>query len=122
MFSVLVVVQADISGSYTSTLEVPVPLKKPPATSTLPLGNNVAVWASLATWSDPAGCQLIEAGSNSSAVSSGASPAPPTTSTRPVDNRVAVCANRATFMLPTLVHIPVTGLYDSALISALVPK
>src|SRR5262249_42932892 len=42
-FSALVCVQVAERESYTSTLVVPPPVKNPPATRTLPLGNNVAV-------------------------------------------------------------------------------
>ena len=45
-------------------------------------------------------------------------PSPPTTSTSPLASSVAVCDLRAVDMLPITVHVPVVGLYNSALARA----
>src|SRR5262245_7399924 len=74
-------------------------LLPPPATSTLPLNNNVAVKNSRFTFMEPVVIHFPVAGSYSSAeLVTPAAVEPPATSTLPLDSSVAVWDARATFM------------------------
>jgi len=87
----------------------------PPAMSTFPLGNNVAVWNTLAT---PVmlsvAVNLPAAGSYSSALARYGYElllAPCAISTFPLGNNVAVWPHLATVMLPVVVNVPWLGSY-----------
>ena len=81
-------VQFPVAGSYSSALVL---LLNPPATSTLPLGSNVAVCKSRAALRPPVAVQLPVAGSYSSAlVKRPLRFSPPATSTLPLGSNVAV--------------------------------
>src|SRR6516164_2855605 len=97
-------------------------------TSTLPLGSSPAIcWLRPAVML-PVGPNVPVAGSYSSALLSGPLPPPPppapppATSTRPLGSSVAVWKARAPLMLPVGFHVPVAGLYSSALENAVQPK
>jgi hypothetical protein len=88
-----VAVQLPLAGSYNSALAIG--LKKlgsttPPATSTLPLGSNVAVWAKRALVRLPVALHIPLAGSYSSALVRELPLYPPATSTLPLGSNVAV--------------------------------
>jgi hypothetical protein len=97
----------------------------PPATSTLLLGSNVAVWPVLASAMAPVGVNPPLAGSYSSASESWwALPfpvSPPAMSTCPSGNKVAVDTVVVTppalscIMLPVALKAPLVGSYSSAL-------
>jgi hypothetical protein len=78
----------------------------PPATSTLPEGRRVAVWAFRGLESDPAVLQEPVAGSYSSAEER---PAPAATNTFPERSRVAVWSFRPSTIEPVLLQAPVAG-------------
>ena len=87
------VVQLSLAGSYSSALVGVARLPYPPATSTLPEGNSVAVWKKRPLFKLPVVVvQLSLAGSYSSALVRVAPlPYPPATSTLPEGNSEAVC-------------------------------
>ena len=86
-------VHVPLAGSYSSALLRPLPLlPTPAATSTLPLGSNVAVCDRRAVVRLPVSLQLPLAGSYSSALLTATKLAsyPPATSTLPLGSNVAV--------------------------------
>ena len=90
----LAVVNVPATGSYSSGLARAAPLLSiPPATSTFPLPNSVAVWENLATFMLPVAVKVPAAGSYNSALA-GNPPllsSPPAMSTLPLgNNNVAV--------------------------------
>jgi len=68
------------------------PSDVPPATSTVPLGNNVAVWLNLAVFSEFAAIQAPVDGLYNSALETDVPPSvvPPATSICPPESKVAV--------------------------------
>src|SRR5438874_1364631 len=142
MLRLPVALQVPLAGSYSSAL-----LRSAEraaghaATSTLPLGNKVAVCAArsvlrlpvarqvslgsnAAVWYPRAmlrllfALQLALAGSYCSALlrEPPPVPAPAATSTLPLGNKVAVCAPRSVLRLPVALHVPLAGSYSSALL------
>ena len=63
-----VALQVPLAGSYSSAVVRRSPKLYPPATSTLPLGSNVAVWMTRAVARLPVGLHVPLAGSYSSAL------------------------------------------------------
>src|SRR5262245_27882590 len=89
-----VAVQAPVLGSKISISAREVsPSEVPPATSTVPLGNKVALWLNLALFSVFVAVQVPSALYNST-LETEELPlvVPPATSTCPVGSNVAVCA------------------------------
>ena len=80
-----------LAGSYSSALVRKTPFY-PPATSTLPLGSNVAVCCRRAVLRLPVALHVPLAGSYSSALGEGLKllSSPPATSTLPLGSNVAV--------------------------------
>ena len=100
-------------GSKRSTLGRASPLPSvPPAISTFPLGNKVAVCNSLATAMLAADVKVPAAGSYSSVIESFP---PPTMSTVPFPSKVAVCLFLAVVMLSMAANVPIPEMYRSAL-------
>src|SRR5215469_4533782 len=93
----------------------------PPATSTSPPGRSVAVCCSRARCIAPVFAHLPVLGLYSSAplvslhAVSSQELNPPVTSTSPLRSSVAVWYWRPACMLPVRAHVPVAGLYSSAL-------
>jgi hypothetical protein len=106
-----VAVNVPAPGSYNSA----VASSPPPAMSTFPLGNNVAVGRVLASVMLPADVNVPALGSYSSALVSRPPSSPPATSTHPLDSNVAVPPILAANMLPVRAKVPVDGSYNSAL-------
>src|SRR6266481_4651072 len=96
-----VTLQLPVVGSYSSALVRKTPLY-PPATSTLPLGSNVAVCCRRAVLRLPLASHVPLAASYSSALVLGLKllSSPPATSTLPLGSNVAVCPSRAVLRLP----------------------
>ena len=94
MLRLPVALHVPLAGSYSSALLRPLPLPSgvPPATSTLPLGSNVAVWKKRAVLRLPVAVHVPLAESYSSALLRGVlkSGVPPATSTLPLFSNVAV--------------------------------
>src|SRR5205807_2568816 len=86
-------VQVPLSGSYSSALAIGGEgkvISSAPATCTMPLGNNVAVFADRPLFRLPVTVQVPVAGSYSSALGRAPLLSPPATSTLPLGNCVAV--------------------------------
>ncbi len=90
----------------------------PPATSTLPLGSNVAVCKSRSMLRLLVALHVPVAGSYTSALlrMPPGIPNPPATSTLPLGSNVAVCNLRRVLRLPVALQIPVAGSYSSAVL------
>ncbi len=127
-----------VAGLYSSAVATSLQksssqLLKPPAASTWPFGNRVAVKDSRPYFIDPVAVHVPVAGLYSSALARALSklPAsqpyawplqpPPATSTWPSDSRVAVCPDRATFIAPVAAQVPAAGSYSSALVTCSKP-
>ena len=106
--------QAPLAGPYSLALARSLEFR-PPATSTLPLGSNVAVAPLRALFSEPVALHVPVAESYSSALDRSPLPYPPATSTLPLGSNVAVAPLRALFSEPVAFHVPVAGSYSSAL-------
>src|SRR4029077_14255336 len=100
--------------SYNSAKLRDLPLN-PPATSTLPLGSNVAVCLARPMLRLPVALPVPLAGSYSSALLGGP-PSPPATSTLPLGSNVAVCLARRMLRVPVALHVPLAGSYSSAVL------
>src|SRR5258707_3700659 len=100
MLRLPVALHVPVAGSYSSALLRKLTPLNPPATSTLPLGNNVAVCARRAVLRLLVALQVPVAGSYSSALASSPPLNPPATSTLPLGNNVAVCTKSAVLRLP----------------------
>jgi hypothetical protein len=103
-----------MSTIYGSALYRSAPARTPnidsrPATSTLPLRSDVAVWPWRPGLEQVVVVQFPLTGSYSSAVRVNL---PLTTSTCPFGSNVAVCSLRAFAMLPVGVDTPVAGSYE----------
>ena len=88
-----VAVNVPAAGSYSSALaSIAAAVARPPAMSTFPLGNNVAVCPYLPAVMLPVAVNVPVAGSYSSALARACHlPSPPAMSTFPLGNNVAVC-------------------------------
>src|SRR5437773_713629 len=115
-----VAVQVPVAGLYNSALDK-APLLKPPAASTFPFESSVRTNDSRPVVLLPVAVQLPVTGLYSSALARGEAPQqafgsrPPATRTSPFGSRTASWPVRAIVMLPVSVHLPVEGLYNSAL-------
>ena len=90
---------------------------KPPVTSTLPLGNNEAVWKLRAVLIDPVAVQVPVAGLKSSALVESLALYPPAARTVPLGNSVSMRLLRAVLIAPVVgVQLPVAGSYISELV------
>src|SRR5689334_10538618 len=104
--------QIPVDGIYTSALSYAVPFPScPPTTSTVPLGNNVAVWLLRAVIMLLVAIQDRVAGLYISALPSRE---PPAASTVPLGSNMAVCSARGVIILPVVAQTCVDGLYTSA--------
>ena len=106
-------VQVPLVGSYSSALAIGGEgkvISSPPATSTMPLGNNVAVFADRPLFRLPVRVQLPLTGLYSSALAR--MPLlvlPPATRTMSLVSNVAFLTVRAVFRLPVGVQVPLAG-------------
>ena len=107
--------QVLLTGSYSSAL----PLLSPPATSTSPLVNSVAVWVNRLVAIEAADDQVLLTGLYNSALERAplAAPllVPPVTSTLPLFSNVAVPNSRPEAMKRAEDQVLLAGLYNSAL-------
>src|ERR1019366_5739932 len=116
---VSVVDQVPSVGLYSSA----VPAASPPATRTFPSGKSVAVKSTRLLVMEPVVDQVPSVGLYSSAVASAfplPSPLlsqPPATRTFPSGKSVTVKSTRLLVMEPVVDHLPVVGLYSSAVAS-----
>src|SRR5947208_1697550 len=97
-----------VAGSYSSALaKMPTSNSKPPATSTCPLGSNVAVWLKRGVVMLRGAVHTPVAGPYSSALAKSLLLfRPPATSTCALGSQVAVWRQRGVPRSPVAVHIP----------------